>query len=40
MLGKPHELFQIPPYEYGFTNPQEGIWSYTRPNMINPQKGI
>jgi hypothetical protein len=22
------------------TNPQKGIWSSTKPNMINPQKGI
>jgi hypothetical protein len=30
---------QTTPYNYGLTNPQKGIWSYTMPNMINPQKG-
>jgi hypothetical protein len=27
-------------YNYGFTNPQKGIWLFTILNMINPQKEI
>ena len=30
----------MPLHKYDLTSPKKGIWSYIKPDMINPQKGI